>query len=119
VAMVSIVVALFISHVERLPALISIETLSVLLLCLLSMLLGHGIARWLRLPHASARAITVEVGVQNAGVAMMVAFVLLQQPAIGLVPLLYGLLMNVPVFVWMFACLWRDRHPVPAVTQGR
>ncbi|MGM0983005.1 MAG: bile acid:sodium symporter family protein [Pseudomonadota bacterium] len=119
VAMVSVVVALFVSHAERLPALISIETLAVLLLCLLSMLLGHRVARRLGLPHASVRAITVEVGVQNAGVAMMVAFVLLQQPAIGLVPLLYGLLMNVPAFVWMFACLWRDRHPTSAVTQRR
>ncbi len=115
VAMISVVVALFASHAARLPALISLETLAVLMLCLLSMLLGHGVARRLQLPNNSVRAITVEVGVQNAGVAMMVAFVVLQQPAIGLVPLLYGLLMNVPVFLWMFACLWRDRHPASAV----
>jgi BASS family bile acid:Na+ symporter len=119
IAMVSVVVALFVSHAERLPAWISLETLAVLLLCLLSMLLGHGVARRLQLPHDSVRAITVEVGVQNAGVAMMVAFVVLQQPAIGLVPLLYGLLMNVPVFLWMFACLWRDRHPASAVAERR
>ncbi|UXZ54501.1 bile acid:sodium symporter family protein [Halomonas sp. 7T] len=110
VAMIGVVIALFVSHAQRLPSLRSVETLSVLLLCILSMTLGHQTARRLRLPHASARAITVEVGVQNAGVAMMVAFALLQQPGIGLVPLLYGLLMNVPVFLWMFACLWRDRQ---------
>lgn len=110
VAMIAVVAALFISHAERLPALLSLETLAVLLLCTLGMTLGRQLARRLRLPHASVRAITVEVGVQNAGVAMMVAFVILQQPAIGLVPLLYGLLMNVPVFLWLFACLWRDRQ---------
>ena len=110
VAMIGVVIALFVSHAQRLPPLLSVETLSVLLLCVLSMTLGHQVARRLRLPHDSARAITVEVGVQNAGVAMMVAFALLQQPGIGLVPLLYGLLMNVPVFLWMFACLWRDRQ---------
>lgn len=119
VAMISVVVALFVSHAGRLPALASLETLAVLLLCLLSMLLGHGVARRLQLPHDSVRAITVEVGVQNAGVAMMVAFVLLQQPAIGLVPLLYGLLMNVPVFLWMFGCLWRDRHPSTRAARSR
>lgn len=119
VAMISVVVALFASHAERLPSLLSLETLAVLLLCLFSMLLGHGVARRLHLPHDSVRAITVEVGVQNAGVAMMVAFVLLQQPAIGLVPLLYGLLMNVPVVLWMFACLWRDRHRASAVAERR
>lgn len=110
VAMIFVVTALFVSHAQRLPALFSIETLAVLLMCVLSMTLGHQIAHRLRLPPASVRAITVEVGVQNAGVAMMVAFTILQQPGIGLVPLLYGLLMNVPVFLWMFACLWRDRQ---------
>ncbi|WP_346795563.1 bile acid:sodium symporter [Halomonas sp. Bachu 37] len=109
-AMIAVVLALFVSHAERLPMLLSIETLAVLLMCVLGMALGHLAARRLRLPHASVRAITVEVGVQNAGVAMMVAFVILQQPAIGLVPLLYGLLMNVPVFLWMLACFWRDRQ---------
>ncbi|CAM4186280.1 bile acid:sodium symporter [Vreelandella rituensis] len=110
VAMIGVVTALFFSHAQRLPSLFSIETLAVLLMCVLSMTLGYQIAHRLRLPHASVRAITVEVGVQNAGVAMMVAFTILQQPGIGLVPLLYGLLMNVPVFLWMFACLWRDRQ---------
>jgi BASS family bile acid:Na+ symporter len=119
VAMISVVVALFVSHAGRLPSLLSLETLAVLLLCLFGMLLGHGVARRLHLPHDSVRTITVEVGVQNAGVAMMVAFVLLQQPAIGLVPLLYGLLMNVPAFLWMFACLWRDRHQTSAVAKRR
>ncbi|MFY0989551.1 bile acid:sodium symporter family protein [Halomonas sp. C05BenzN] len=117
VAMISVVIALFVSHAGRLPALLSLETLAVMLLCMLGMTLGHRVARRLRLPHDSVRAITVEVGVQNAGVAMMVAFVILQQPAIGLVPLLYGLLMNVPVFLWMFACLWRDRHPEATVAK--
>ena len=114
-AMVVLVLALFASHAPGLPALLSFETLAVLLLCLSSMTLGHGAARRLGLPTESVRAITVEVGVQNAGVAMMVAFVLLQQPAIGLMPLLYGLLMNVPVFLWMSACLWRDRRRLTAV----
>ncbi|SDN17730.1 bile acid:sodium symporter family protein [Vreelandella arcis] len=110
IAMIGLVAALFVSHAQRLPSLFSIETLAVLLMCVLSMALGHQLAKRLHLPHASVRAITVEVGVQNAGVAMMVAFTILQQPGIGLVPLLYGLLMNVPVFLWMFACLWRDRQ---------
>lgn len=114
VAMISVVIALWVSHAQRLPQLFSIETVSVLLLCVLSMILGHLVAHRLSLPNASVRAITVEVGVQNAGVAMMVAFALLQQPSIGLVPLLYGLLMNVPVFLWMFTCQWRDSQQTTA-----
>jgi bile acid:Na+ symporter, BASS family len=112
VAMVGIVVALFLAYQHRLPALLSIETLAVLLLCMLAMSLGYRVSSGLRLPRDSVRAITVEVGVQNAGIAMMVAFAILQLPALGLVPLLYGLLMNVPVFLWVFYCLWRDRQLV-------
>jgi bile acid:Na+ symporter, BASS family len=112
VAMVSIVLALFVTYHQRLPALVSLETMAVLLLCMTAMAMGYQVSKQFRLPRDSVRAITVEVGVQNAGVAMMVAFAVLQLPALGLVPLLYGLLMNVPVFLWVFYCLWRDRQLV-------
>jgi bile acid:Na+ symporter, BASS family len=118
VAMVSIVLALFMTYHQRLPALVSLETLAVLLLCMTGMAMGYQASRQLRLPRDSARAITVEVGVQNAGVAMMVAFAILQLPQLGLVPLLYGLLMNVPVFLWVFYCLWRDRQLVAVTEQS-
>lgn len=116
IAMVTIVLALFLAYHQRLPALVSLETLAVLLLCMSAMAMGYQASKQLRMPRATTRAITVEVGVQNAGVAMMVAFAILQLPALGLVPLLYGLLMNVPVFLWVFFCLWRDRQLV-AVTE--
>ncbi len=112
VAMVSIVLALFLAYHQRLPALLSLETLAVLLLCMSAMAMGYQASRQFGLPRDSSRAITVEVGVQNAGVAMMVAFAILHLPQLGLVPLLYGLLMNVPVFLWVFYCLWRDRQLV-------
>ena len=118
VAMVSIVLALFMTYHQRLPALVSLETLAVLLLCMTGMAVGYQASRQVRLPRDSARAITVEVGVQNAGVAMMVAFAILQLPQLGLVPLLYGLLMNVPVFLWVFYCLWRDRQLVAVTEQS-
>lgn len=118
VAMVAIVVSLFAAYHARLPALLSVETLAVLSLCVVSMLVGARVARVFRLPESSQRAITVEVGVQNAGVAMLVAFAILQWPQLGLVPLLYGLMMNVPVFLWVFALLWRDRQLARAVVKA-
>lgn len=118
VAMVGIVFALFLTYHSRLPALMSIETLAVLMLCLSAMTVGFQVSRQLRLPRDSVRAITVEVGVQNAGVAMMVAFAILQMPPLGLVPLLYGILMNAPVFLWVFYCIWRDRQLVAATERS-
>lgn len=110
IAMVGIVLSLFLAYHTRLPALLSTETLAVLMLCMLGMFLGARVAGAIGLPDNSVRSITVEVGVQNAGVAMMVAFAILQWPPLGLVPLLYGLMMNVPVFLWVFFLLWRDRQ---------
>jgi len=109
VAMITIVVALFAAYFDRLPAVLSLETASVLSLCSLAMLLGTYVSRRVGLPEASVRSITVEVGVQNAGVAMMVAFAILNNPALGIVPLLYGLMMNVPAFAWLFRQTWRTR----------
>lgn len=110
VAMVGIVLSLFLAYHTRLPALFSVETVAVLMLCMSAMLLGSLAGRHFRLPDPSIRSITVEIGVQNAGIAMLVAFAILQWPALGLVPLLYGLMMNVPVFLWVFFLLWRDRQ---------
>lgn len=115
-AMLGMVILLFLLYQHRLPALWSIETFAVVSMCSLAMLMGYQIARRFRLPQDSVRTVTVEVGVQNAGVAMVVAFAILQIPALGLVPLLYGILMNVPVFLWVILCLWQDRQLAEAAT---
>lgn len=121
IAMIGIVLALLAAYFDRLPPVVSTETAAVLGLCMLAMLIGDRAARRARLPEASVRSITVEVGVQNAGVAMMVAFAVLHNPALGIVPLLYGLLMNAPAFAWVFWQTWRmrlDRRETAAVQKG-
>lgn len=119
IAMIVVVLSLFISHAHRLPRLFGLEAVGVLLLCTLGMTLGHVLSAQLRLPRTGRRAITVEVGVQNAGVAIMVAFSIFRQPELALVPLLYGLLMNLPVFLWICACLWQDRRRATAAPAER
>ncbi|HKL51998.1 MAG TPA: bile acid:sodium symporter family protein [Wenzhouxiangellaceae bacterium] len=113
IAMISIVLALFAAYFDRLPAFASLETVAVLVLCCMAMLLGDRVARRAGLPDASVRSVTVEVGVQNAGVAMMVAFAILENPVLGVVPLLYGLMMNVPAFGWVFWHVRRIRSNPP------
>lgn len=46
-----------------------------------------------------AKTLSIEVGIQNAGTAIFVAVVQLKQPELALTPLLYGVLMNIPVVV--------------------
>lgn len=109
VAMMAMVLVLFAAYFDRLPPVVSLETAAVLSLCSLAMVVGDRVARWAGLPEASVRSITVEVGVQNAGVAMMVAFAILGNPALGVLPLLYGLMMNLPAFGWVFGHARRAR----------
>ena len=117
-AMLATVLALFAAYFDRLPAVVSLETAAVLTLCSLAMMVGDRVARWAGLPEASVRSITVEVGIQNAGVAMMVAFAILGNPALGIVPLLYGLMMNLPAFGWVFGHVRRARVAEREFVQG-
>lgn len=113
IAMIAIVLSLFVAYFDRLPPVLSLETAAVLALCSVAMFVGGRVARRAGLPAAGIRSITVEVGVQNAGVAMMVAFAILQDPDLGVVPLLYGLMMNVPAFAWVFWQAWRTPADAP------
>ena len=79
----------------------------VLVLASLTLLGGYALARLLRLDSRQARCISFETGVQNAGVAMFVAFSQLQLPQAGLMALLYGLLMNIPALLLLF---WFNRR---------
>lgn len=71
----------------------------VMLLASLALAVGYLLAYVTRLNKAQAISLSFETGIQNAGIAMLVAFTQLHQPAAGLIALLYGLLMNVPALL--------------------
>ncbi|MEZ8142343.1 Na(+)-dependent transporter [Enterovibrio norvegicus FF-33] len=77
--------------------LFSVASLAVLLLCLLGMGLGALVAKGFGDDAKLTKTFSIEVGIQNAGTAIFVAVVQLQQPELALTPLLYGILMNIPV----------------------
>ncbi|WEM43213.1 bile acid:sodium symporter family protein [Photobacterium sp. DA100] len=71
-------------------------------LCLLGMALGVVVAFWLKGGEVLTKTLAIEVGIQNAGTAIFVAVVQLKQPELALTPLLYGVLMNIPVAVMIY-----------------
>lgn len=71
----------------------------VILLATLALPAGYLFAHLLQLKPAQVRTLCFETGVQNAGIAMLVAFTQLQLPEAGMVALLYGLLMNIPALL--------------------
>ena len=96
---IALVVALIWMNHTELPALFSSTSAAVLGLCLLAMGSAKVIARRYKLPPAQQATLTVEVGIQNAGTAMMVGASLLQQPSLAMIALYYGVAMNLPALL--------------------
>lgn len=86
-------------HVAVLTALWPYTGLAVLLLCVAGMFGGGVLGKLGRQNRAGCTSLSVEVGVQNAGTAMMVGGTLLSVPQLVMVALCYGILMNVPVAI--------------------
>ncbi|MFQ3231005.1 bile acid:sodium symporter family protein [Reinekea sp.] len=101
IAMILIIVALMATNFHVVQGMISLNALAILLLSSTSILIAYWLARSFQLPQQSQRTIAIEVGIQNAGTAMMVALAIMHQPALAFVPLMYGLLMNLPAFVFV------------------
>jgi BASS family bile acid:Na+ symporter len=68
-----------------------------LVLVLAAMLSGWQVARLGGLSRQQTRTISIEVGMQHGGMALVVTQGILHNPAMSVVPLTYGLLMLLPV----------------------
>jgi BASS family bile acid:Na+ symporter len=83
-----------------------------LALCLCSMFVAYLLARWQGFDRKVVKTLSIEVGIQNAGTGMFIAAVVLQQPELALVPLMYGLVMNIPAFSMIVINLYQGRVSV-------
>lgn len=107
VAMMLIIIALMATNLNVVKSFLTIDAAAVLILATVSLLAAYRIAGLFRLPAQTQRTLAIEVGVQNAGTAMMVALAIMQRPELAFVPLMYGLLMNIPAFTFV---AWTQRH---------
>lgn len=101
-----LVLAMTLANMARLPELWSQTTLACLGLCISAMLL----TRILCHPCSATTRTTlmIEVGIQNAGTAMVLALTLLQRPELALVALFYGILMNAPALLMIARQQWQQ-----------
>lgn len=103
-ALILLVATIYWINRDKLPDLLSIVSLSCLTLTLIAMASGFTISKACGLSHREARTMAVETGIQNAGVAMLIAVTILNNPVLAIVPMTYGILMNIPAFslvAWM------------------
>jgi BASS family bile acid:Na+ symporter len=75
----------------------------------LGLLLGWGASRAMRLSDADTRAITIEVGLKNAGLGVGLAYDVLQSQAAALASLIFGTWMNIAAST--LANFWSQREP--------
>lgn len=113
IAMLLVIGALIMANQNIIPAMFSVNGVAVMTLCTVSLFIAYFIATKCHIDGADRKTITLEVGVQNAGTAMMVALSIMHQPGLAVIPLMYGLLMNIPAFGFVWWILNKDKCTVP------
>ncbi|HEY0662559.1 MAG TPA: bile acid:sodium symporter family protein [Lysobacter sp.] len=94
-----LIVGIVLQERERLPAMLADLGLPVLTLCCVAILGGLLLARLSGLALRDALTVGMEVGVQNATLALLIAFTLLKSSEIAIPGALYGLLMYAPAML--------------------
>lgn len=67
------------------------------------------VLRSLKLSEKDARTIAIETSIQNGGTAILVTGTILNNPTMTIAPVMYGILMLIPVFSYV---MWLDRRAV-------
>ncbi len=78
---------------------------------ILGYILAYGASKGLRLNDADTRAVVIEVGLKNAGLAVGLAYDVLKSSAAALAPLIFGTWMNISAS--SLASFWNTRVPKP------
>lgn len=112
----AIVVATFVSHQDTIIA--NLLSIGPATLALNLLVMGGGYALVMRAGGArrDAVAVAMECGLQNAGLAIFVAIVLLRQPELAVAPVVYALTMNFGALGLVFVA-WRLSGAGPALAR--
>ena len=81
-------------------------------LCVIAMVIAYLISKALGFNASIQKTLAIEVGFQNAGTGMFIAAVLLDSPDLAVVPLMYGLVMNLPAFMLIALHSQRNKNSV-------
>ncbi len=85
---------------------------------LLTMVFGYAVAKWLLHDEAQTRTITLEIGLQNGTMALLVTLGVLQSSPMSIAPSIYGLFMFFSAGLFTLLVLKKDRLAAPEVVSG-
>lgn len=94
---------------ENLPRYLAMAGTVCSLMVLAAMSLGWLIAQLGGLGDRQVKTISIEVGMQHGGMALIVTQGVLANPSMSVVPIMYGLLMLIPVLTLVLSNRWRAR----------
>jgi len=87
----------------KMPYFIETTGLPAIVLASLSLAAGYIFAVSMKQNEKDARTIAIETSIQNGGTAILVTGTLLQNSSMTIAPVMYGILMLIPVFTYL---LW-------------
>lgn len=109
---ITVIASIITQQWDRMPDFLAQVGDVTMLMIICAMLSGYLLAKAIRLDRRQIKTISIEVGMQNAGMALVVTQTVLQNATMSIVPIIYGLLMLIPVL--MFTLLTR-REALAAV----
>lgn len=101
-ALMILALTFFLQYPKEIAENFGVLGLSAALLILLAMACGSGLSRLASLKQAARRTIVIEVGMQNAAQAIMLAGVVFHSGEMALPAIMYALLMNVILLTYVY-----------------
>ncbi len=87
---------------QKMPDFIMQTGFPALLLATLAIILGYFFARIMKQNKRDSRTIAIETSIQNGGTAILVTGTILHNPTMTIAPVMYGILMLIPTFIYLF-----------------
>ena len=86
---------------NKMPEFLSQVATITSVMIILAMLAGYLLAKFANLNPKQVKTNTIEVGMQNGGMALIVTQSVLNNPQMSVVPVIYGLIMLIPIIIFV------------------
>lgn len=96
-----VIFSIFFQQWSNLPRFLDQVGSITMLMIVITMSLGYYIAKFSGLNTQQTKTLSIEVGMQNAGIALLITQGVLHNPTMSIVPLIYGLIMLIPVLIFV------------------
>ncbi len=101
VLFLTVIFAMIISQWGNMPNFLNQVGIIVTIMIVMAMLIGYYSAKLTGLSQQQVKTLSIEVGMQNGGMALIVTQGVLNNPTMSIVPVIYGLLMLIPVLIFV------------------